>query len=309
MNITITNSMKSLTNKKTDRLIKNARKYMHPSTIQCVMYHFPCSDGFGSYFSARYNIKHKVKYIGIKRGQEIPDISLMNIVVIDFSFDIEQLRKLRNNGNKIMILDHHSSAQENLQGEEGVFFDMNRSGAVLAWNYFTDDPVPYFLELIQDIDLWKFNYKDSEPFNTILCNSSFNYNNYLKYLDKNCLEEAINNGQAIIQYNNNLVNIESKKAKLKLLMTPNDNIFQVKVLNCTSHWLFSKIGDKLTTGTNYVAFLWYYDHESDKYIISLRTSNKSIDVGKIAAEFNGGGHPGASSFSINTHINSILQNL
>ena len=46
-----------------DNLICNARQYLRPEDVDCVGYHFPCSDGFGAFFAARYHLGHSIKYI------------------------------------------------------------------------------------------------------------------------------------------------------------------------------------------------------------------------------------------------------
>src|ERR1700676_944814 len=66
------------------------------------------------------------------------------------------------------ILDHHLTAQANLAGVSYATFDMNRSGAGLAWDYLygEDSPMrpenpmhyerrPWWVNYVEDRDLWR----------------------------------------------------------------------------------------------------------------------------------------------------------
>ena len=284
-----------------------AREYMDPKDVDCVIYHFPCADGFGAYFAAKFNLERKIKYIGLNYDKECPYIEGKNILVVDFSFKREKLEELRQK-NRVMILDHHLSAQMELKNVEGAFFDIYKSGAVLAWEYFSDDKVPYFLELIQDIDLWKFKLEDSEAFNIVLKMHPFRYKTFLEYYNEWALQKTIQKGRIILEYNNSIILSESKKAQKRILSTPIGSKYVVKVLNSSAQWLASQIGSKITNGSNEIALLWFYNHKSEQYIVSLRASDTLINVGEIAEQFGGGGHKGAGAFSLDKHVDTILEN-
>ena len=60
--------------------------------------------------------------------------------------------------SKLVVLDHHKSAAEKLTGYQCrcgvVHFDMNKSGARLAWEFFhPDKPVPGLIRYIEDRDI------------------------------------------------------------------------------------------------------------------------------------------------------------
>ena len=55
-----------------------------------------------------------------------------------------------------------------------------------------------------------------------------------------------------------------------------------------SHWM-SEIGAKLSPECDF-ATIWYYDHESKRTRVSLRSFHDTIDVSEIAKDFSGGGH-------------------
>lgn len=64
--------------------------------------------------------------------------------------------------NRLCILDHHKTAAEDL---DGIFehpkvdgrFDMERSGAMMAWDWFhMHRDCPLLIAYVQDRDLWRF---------------------------------------------------------------------------------------------------------------------------------------------------------
>jgi oligoribonuclease NrnB/cAMP/cGMP phosphodiesterase (DHH superfamily) len=68
-----------------------------------------------------------------------------------------------------VVLDHHKSAAEKLTGYQCrcgvVHFDMNKSGARLAWEFFhPDKPVPGLIRYVEDRDIWKWEFPESPAF-------------------------------------------------------------------------------------------------------------------------------------------------
>lgn len=93
------------------------------------------------------------------------------VFVVDFSFDAEILRKWELAGAEITLIDHHKTAYEHLVGRDiitilyntNLVFDMQKCGAILAWeHFFPDEPIPRFLLHIQDRDLWNFALDKTE---------------------------------------------------------------------------------------------------------------------------------------------------
>ena len=64
------------------------------------------------------------------------------------------------------VLDHHATAAEDLAGLPFVTIDLDRSGAVLAWEHFHPGrPVPLLLRYVQDRDLWRWALPRSREVN------------------------------------------------------------------------------------------------------------------------------------------------
>ncbi|QXN70575.1 putative phosphoesterase [Bacillus phage vB_BspM_AgentSmith] len=167
-----------------------------------VLFHAQCTDGmFAAY--AHYLCKGSrantvyipVGYTGLRDKSpsevvesllcNIEDIEKRDVYILDFSFDPVVLELMGKKVNSVLILDHHLSAskvysdhykeeakngilQLNITDNTRVFFDMNRSGAMIAFNYFFPDisteNVPTPFKWVQDRDLWKFEYGQTKEF-------------------------------------------------------------------------------------------------------------------------------------------------
>lgn len=157
------------------------------------IYHGNCADGFGAAWVVRKALGNEVEFVPGVYGQEPPDVTGKNVVIVDFSYKYDVLRALAVSASSIIVLDHHKSAADDLvrfeQFHAGVeedayrdagpqllgwktahefarkkncpviacCFDMNRSGAMLAWDhYFPNQEPPQLLRHIEDRDLWLF---------------------------------------------------------------------------------------------------------------------------------------------------------
>jgi uncharacterized protein len=68
-----------------------------------------------------------------KREQQVAG---RDVLVVDFSWDRATLCDLRERARSLLVLDHHKTAAQNLAGLPFCVFDMERSGAGLALDYF-----------------------------------------------------------------------------------------------------------------------------------------------------------------------------
>ena len=135
-----------------------------------VLYHGGCSDGFGAAFAAWMRLQHQAtEYIPVSYGKPMPDIpDGSDVYIVDFSYSREMLISLSERC-QVRVLDHHKTAQAGLEGLPFCTFDMDKSGAVLAWEYFhPGDDVPEILLYVQDRDLWKWKMTRSKEVNAAI---------------------------------------------------------------------------------------------------------------------------------------------
>lgn len=136
------------------------------------LYHANCSDGSGAALAvwAMYGDKGH-DYIPCQYGNDLPDgLSGSDVIMVDFTAKKQQIQELAKIANSMLIIDHHKTAQADLDGVDDGFgclitkvFNMEKSGAVLAWEFFHPaTPVPEILTLIQDRDLLRFDYAKTQ---------------------------------------------------------------------------------------------------------------------------------------------------
>jgi uncharacterized protein len=157
----------------------------------CV-YHFPCDDGFASAWIARKKWPD-IRLTPTNYGLPFPekdidgaplDIEGKNVLIADFSYKPDELKRIGERATSVRILDHHKTAEADLRefagaslsvlrnfngGAVQAYFNMENSGAALTWEFcFPDDPMPIAIQLIEDRDLWRFALPESRAFSLYL---------------------------------------------------------------------------------------------------------------------------------------------
>ena len=67
---------------------------LEPSSVNVVIYHADCTDGFGAAYSAWKALGNRAEYHACKHGTNPPDIKGKNVVILDFSFDNKTTKKM-----------------------------------------------------------------------------------------------------------------------------------------------------------------------------------------------------------------------
>jgi len=106
-----------------------------------VLYHGNCFDGMCSawilskvYPDATFiPMTYDMKALDVVQKHDITGEH--RVVMVDFSFKREEMIWLNGVG-ELLVLDHHKTAEKELEGLPFAKFDMNESGASLAWKYY-----------------------------------------------------------------------------------------------------------------------------------------------------------------------------
>jgi hypothetical protein len=104
------------------------------------IYHHGCIDGFAAAWAVR---KHygdgEVDFHPGIYGEAPPDVTGRVVILVDFSYKRPVLLQMCAQAACVLILDHHKSAAADLvdlPDNAVTVFDMDRAGAMLAWDYF-----------------------------------------------------------------------------------------------------------------------------------------------------------------------------
>ena len=262
----------------------------HDPTV--VLYHADCADGFGAAWALwkKYPDAH---YLPVEHGQRPPSgLDKAHVVMVDFSYPREVIERLAESTASFRILDHHVTAQAALAGLPYAYFDMKKSGAVLAWEWAHPEPVPWLLQYIQDKDLWKWQLPESREINAALASYPFDFQVW-DGLTQDTLEVE---GRAILRREDVLI---TKIVEESILVD-----FEGETVPAVySPVMTSQIGERLCQGFPF-CIIW---HQRDgRRYFSLRSKPGTVDVSAIAARHGGGGHVNAAGFSIPLESADIL---
>jgi polyphosphate kinase len=149
-----------------------------------VFYHADCLDGFGAAYAAWSRFCEAASYRPLHHGEawDMADLAGNAVYILDFSFPPERLEEMAGIAASVTQIDHHTSAmqawgsrlQNNERGEQSyrhptlplrVCFDLEKSGARLAWEHFHPEvPPPLALRHIEDQDMWRFALPGTRAF-------------------------------------------------------------------------------------------------------------------------------------------------
>lgn len=271
-------------------------------------YHANCFDGMAAAWVVR-NFYPNAEFIPVQYGdnnlittitQDCYENANINTsyIIVDFSFPRELMIMMANKAKSIIVIDHHKTAQVNCEGLDFCVFDMNESGASLAWIYLhrannQDIPnMPNLIKYIADRDLWKFKLPDSNYINAYIQSFPMTFNDYdylYDTLENYPLEKAIDIGRGIERYKNSMV-----ESMCKNFVMRDVGGYNVPTINSTL--LFSEVGHYLAK--NYPEFPFaasFFIRKDGKIQWSLRSIGE-FDVSQVAKNMGGGGHKNAAGF-------------
>ncbi len=274
----------------------------HPVTI---IYHGNCPDGFGAalaaylYFNQQASYKtikkHIIYYKG-KHGNAPPECINHDVYILDFSYSRDHMQALCHRAHKVILIDHHISAYNELKDLDQEFnnltllFDMQQSGAVLSWQYFHNSPTPELLLHIQDNDLWQFKLDNTRTILSAIMSYPMKMRLWNSWLnDKQALEKLHAEGLILERQITRQIKHYKRAARMGKIAG-----YTVPVVNAPSS-IGSELLHQLSEGHPFAAA---YEDKPERRTWQLRSGGEqAIDVSEIARLFGGGGHKNASGFS------------
>lgn len=262
--------------------ISTAPPFHGPPDI--VLYHADCFDGFGAAW-ALWKKFPTASFFPVKHGQPPPsDLNDRRVLIVDFSYARPILETMAGETKELLILDHHITAERTLDGFPHAYFDQNKSGAVLSWEWAHRTTAPWLLQYIQDKDLWTWALPGSREISAALASYPFDFTVWNGFSQATLEQE----GRAILRYEQELVGKLAAQAVMVL--------FQGEIIpSVQSAVLTSQIGERLSPQHPF-CLIWH-DRDGRRYF-SMRSRADGTDVGAIAAAFGGGGHTHAAGFSV-----------
>ncbi len=284
-----------------------------------VIYHANCADGFGAALAAWIKFGNDADYRPMQYGQikSAEDIAAkfdcgvaeQTVHILDFSLPMEAMHWLIEHAKYVVWLDHHKTAFEMwcTDGEREFFrhqsdwlditLDNNRSGAMLAWNYyFSGTEVPPLIAMIDDRDRWQFKIEGSRALNAALnlMPKPWSFEDWAELLSHDLhpnapISIALAAGHTAMRVYEQQIN--DSLAHAKTVMIPGGPTGLT--VNTPTH--ISEVGNRLAERCGSFGLVWWADGDTAR--CSLRSIG-DYDVSAIAKRFGGGGHRNAAGFSV-----------
>jgi len=304
------------------------------------IYHGGCADGFTAAWAVWKRFGDSFEYYpGIYQNPP-PNVAGRDVVIVDFSYKRDVLGKMLESGdvrqaNTILILDHHKSAAEDLAGikrpGQGAFdngseayqphewrggweqwadwpvralFDMERSGAGLAWDFFHPGKRrPELVSYVEDRDLWRFKLPASREVNAFVFAHTYDFATWDELAAKcdSDMEGVRKAGAAIERKHHKDVAELVAENRYEMIIggkwvpvcnLPKTLTSDAGHLMCQPYASPNLQGEIVTP-----PFAACYWDTRDGRVFSLRSIG-DFDVSAIASLYGGGGHKNAAGFRL-----------
>jgi len=234
------------------------------------------------------------------------------------------MQKIKTLVKGIIVVDHHKTSRKNMRYSSFSFFDMDYSGARLAWDYFNYDEstgtsakVPALFLLLEDYDLWRFKIDFTSRIMMLINDEKMrwaDYEDWMGYfapflvsadshpgspfgeiLTANFYGTFLQGSKMLSDLDFELAMVNSQYQTQKVL----DLKMAVIELRKEQRNRVSEIGSFLSNKPDIdFVLLWlgenYYDG-SQRF--SLRSCDDRIDISKLAKLMGGGGHGCSAAFA------------
>ncbi len=280
-----------------------------------VIYHADCWDGFCAAWLFHW-VFPDAEYHAAHYGTPPPDCNGKDVYIADFSYKRPVMQQIYSQANRLVVLDHHKTAEAELCGFAGeeptkpfhVEFCMEKSGARLAWEYLCSyhkivdaflrkgrgeglcrDVAPWLVGYTEDRDLWRWKLPHSREINTALRSYPLDFAQWdeLLTIQPPHSFSFLSEGKAILRREQQIIAEHIRHAR-EIEMGGH------KVLAVNATVLFSEIAGELAKDRPFGAC--YFDCLDGKRQWSLRSAETGIDVSEIAKTFGGDGHKHAAGF-------------
>lgn len=257
------------------------------------IYHGNCADGFTAAWVANREFAGEIELFAGTYQQEPPDVTDREVYLVDFSYKRPVLEAMREKAKRIVVLDHHKTAEADLRDLDGIetIFDMERSGARIAWDYWNPGMnAPTTLLHVEDRDLWRFAIPGTREVQANIFSHPYD----LKVWDELMAadpQQLIDEGRAIERKHfkdvNELIGVVTRRMVIGGHNVPIANLPYIHVSDA-AHALASK-------GEPFAGCYW--DTPNGR-VFGLRSTDAGVDVSEIAKLYGGGGHRNAAGFTV-----------
>lgn len=297
---------------------------MKETMLPLIITHKNCVDGCCSQAILRSKFGEKAIYLELDHAnldstkdkdapkyiKTILAIKDSEVYISDFCLNTEMIDKLLQQGNKVVVLDHHESSikyvepfEERISNGEKLNIEIHFaksnhcSGSMLTWQYlYPEIEPPKAVKHVSDGDIWKFEFGNSTKHFYTGVLESFGepkdvpnklWDEFLK--DDSLTEKFINIGEPIhSKYMAEVMNYAAQA--VPCILNGKKGLMVEAPKKYTSD-----LGNQLALKGGGFGLVYNIDEDSGVVRNSLR-SVAPFNVSEIAQKFGGGGHAQASAF-------------
>jgi hypothetical protein len=302
----------------------------------CV-FHGSCADGFGAAWVVRKFFNGECDFHPGVYQDPPPDVNGRIVILVDFSYKRDVLLELAKNAWGVLLIDHHKSAAEDLKADDNYIvdfggysgrkdwrrflecsqmdrwenaqyarvysvFDMQRSGAGMAWDFFfPDDHRPALIDRIEDRDLWRFSMPDTRAVQAAVFSYPYDFGVWDALANAD-MAKLRTEGEAIERKHHKDIAELVKSLRREMIIgghwVPVANLPYTLTsdaghLMCQPYQSLNLQGEIVTP-----PFAGCYWDTPSGRVFSLRSVDGGADVSEIAKQYGGGGHKNASGFRV-----------
>lgn len=291
--------------------------------VPLCIYHANCADGFTAAWAVRASLGDRVEFLPASYGSEPPDVAGRDVIIVDFSYPRATLERMAEVAASVLVLDHHETAQEALRGMPSpevcagngllwdehrmrvalgsygglpaVIFDMNRSGAQIAWDVFVSGPRSELVEYVADRDLWRWALPGSEEINAAISLEDMTWEAWdrlaMRLEDIDAMAVLLDHGAALLRKQKRLVDEAIRLTKRDMVIGGRS----VPVANVI-YALASETGNAMCEDAPFAAT--YFDGPDGRRFSLRSRKDGGSNVAAIARQYGGGGHRNAAGFTM-----------
>ena len=295
-----------------------------------VIYHANCADGFTSAWAFKELYGEDIEFIAASHGSnKIPNVRGKNVVIVDFCYKKDILEKMAGEARALIVIDHHLSAQKDLEDSSlekiddmsfnvekytellkisdnnaFAFFDMDRSGAGMAWDFcFPNEGRPLLIDYVEDRDIWKFKHNGSRPFSSYLFSYEYTFDNWdmvheqLMSNPQPCIEAGETLDRKMIKDIRELIKVSKITINIGGHFVPVSNLPYTLSSDAGNMMCGEEFDCPVSGERRLPSFAACYMDTNNGRKFSLRSVG-DFDVSKVASEYGGGGHKNAAGFEM-----------
>ena len=308
-----------------------------PWTPDLIIYHDKCADGIVAAWACWRRWGDQPDYLACNYGMQAPEtVDGKNVLIVDFSFPAEELLGMTAEGAKsIVILDHHKTAaaaleqfrfrdvapkisapvdipvylnwlEQNVMPPIIAIFDMERSGARMAWDFAMGGEPGELVKLAEEYDLWRFKpgtHHPAEAMHVEIQAGDMTVER-MEVLDGELSLDGrpVERGRAILRWRDRLVREIAERAHHQTVAGVSDVIAvecPYSLVSAVGHYLLDQYPDApfaAMSVTGEKSVTW-----------SLRSHDDHMDVSEVAKSMGGGGHRNAAGFRIDRPSRETLR--